>query len=273
MMEIAEASVLAEQLKQTCVSQTILSAAALSSPHKFCWLNSEKTVFEAGLVGRTIVDVKASAHFIRLVLDDHTELIGSEDLEIRRFADPSASGTKHQLLLSLSDGSALRFGVKMYAFLFHGTIDALRQNEYVRAAFDAVDPRSDDFALAEFLKKTGLDAGKGSVKQALATNQHIPGLGNGTLQDILFYAGVSPKRKTALTTNEERLRLYQSVRSTIAAMTDAGGRDGWIDLFGNPGGYERKMKSERELCPNCRTPLLKEAYLGGKVIYCPNCQK
>jgi formamidopyrimidine-DNA glycosylase len=93
------------------------------------------------------------------------------------------------------------------------------------------------------------------------------------LQDILFEAGVSPKRKTALLTEEERIRLYRAVRNTIAAMTQQGGRDGWTDLFGNPGGYVRKMKTEREVCPACHAPLAKEAYLGGKVIYCPNCQK
>lgn len=272
MMEIAEARVLADQLKRTCVSQTILKAQVLASPHKFCWLNKEPAAFASGLNGREIVDVKASAHFVRLVLDDQTELIGAEDLEIRSFADSAKAGAKHQLLIALSGGGVLRFAIRMYGFLFHGRNEQLRQNSYVRAAFDAIDPRSDDFTYAVFLEQTKLASLKGSVKEALATDQHIPGLGNGTLQDILFEAGVSPRRKTALLTEEERLKLYRAVKNRIWTMTAQGGRDGWVDLYGNQGGYERQMKTERDVCPNCREPLRKEAYLGGKVIYCPHCQ-
>jgi formamidopyrimidine-DNA glycosylase len=34
-----------------------------------------------------------------------------------------------------------------------------------------------------------------NLKAFLATEQRIPGLGNGVLQDILFVAGLNPKRK------------------------------------------------------------------------------
>jgi formamidopyrimidine-DNA glycosylase len=42
-----------------------------------------------------------------------------------------------------------------------------------------------------------------SAKAFLATEQRIPGLGNGVLQDILFTAGIHPKRKMAAISEEE----------------------------------------------------------------------
>lgn len=273
MMEIAEARVVADQLNARCVKQRIEEVVVLASPHKLCWLNKEPGLFKQNVTKRTIVEATASAHFVRLTFDDQTELICSEDVEIRLFEERSSAGTKHQLLLGLSDGSVLRYSVKMYGFLFHGPIDELKQNPYVRVAVNAVDPRSDQFDYERFLVQTGLVDSKGSVKQALATNQRIPGLGNGTLQDVLFEAGVSPKRKTSTLTEQEKHRLYFAVKDVLSRMTEQGGRDGNLDLFGHMGGYVRQMKNDRADCPRCASTLVKEAYLGGKVIYCPNCQK
>jgi formamidopyrimidine-DNA glycosylase len=49
-----------------------------------------------------------------------------------------------------------------------------------------------------------------SLKAALATEQRIPGLGNGSLQDILWQAHLHPKRKTnTLSDEEDSSTLYQ----------------------------------------------------------------
>lgn len=144
---------------------------------------------------------------------------------------------------------------------------------YYKKALDAIHPLDDRFTYDHFIQVTGLDGTKGSVKSALSTEQHIPGLGYGTLQDILFYAKLSPKRKVSTLKDEDRHLLYDAVRFKIDEMITFGGRDLQTNMFGEKGGYEVLMKNERELCPICHTILQKEAFLGGKVIYCPNCQK
>ena len=77
-----------------------------------------------------------------------------------------------------------------------------------------------------------------SVKAFLATEQRIPGLGNGVLQDILQQAGLHPRRKIGSMTEAYRKRMYESVVGTLEKMTAAGGRDTEKDLFGNKGGYQ-----------------------------------
>lgn len=58
-------------------------------------------------------------------------------------------------------------------------------------------------------------------------------------------------------------------------MTRLCGRDTEKDLFGDPGGYPVVMASQNngKPCPACGTAIIKEAYLGGSVYYCRECQK
>ena len=114
-----------------------------------------------------------------------------------------------------------------------------------------------------------------SLKALLATEQRIPGLGNGTLQDILFNARMHPKRKTGDLSAQEKDALYAALKSTLAAMAEAGGRDTELDLFGRPGGYHTILSknSAGKPCPACGGIIRKEAYMGGSIYYCTNCQQ
>lgn len=56
---------------------------------------------------------------------------------------------------------------------------------------------------------------KSSVKVLLATEQRIPGLGNGVLQDILFNAKINPKREINSLTDIDKSALLQSIKMTL----------------------------------------------------------
>jgi len=113
-----------------------------------------------------------------------------------------------------------------------------------------------------------------SAKAFLATEQRVPGLGNGVLQDILFNARIHPKRKLQTMSGEEKQTLFNSVKSTLKAMKDCGGRDTERDLFNHNGGYETILSGNtlKDPCRVCGSGLIREAYLGGNIYYCPVCQ-
>ena len=131
-----------------------------------------------------------------------------------------------------------------------------------------------DFTLDYFLGLFQPALDRLSAKAFLATGQRIPGLGNGVLQDILYHARVNPKRKMGTLDAAARERLYEAVVTTLHEMTAAGGRDTERDLFGRPGGYAARMSKNTvgQPCPECGSLIVKEAYLGGSVYYCPGCQ-
>ena len=75
---------------------------------------------------------------------------------------------------------------------------------------------------------------------------------------------------------EQKLKtLFESVKTTLRQMTDQRGRDTEYDLYGNPGGYHTRMskKTVGQPCPACGGEIVKKAYMGGSVYFCPACQK
>lgn len=113
-----------------------------------------------------------------------------------------------------------------------------------------------------------------SIKAFLATEQRIPGLGNGVLQDILLEAGLHPKQKTGRLREADWKRVYEAVINVLDRMVSAGGRDVEKDLFGAAGGYKTKLskKTYGKPCPYCGNDIQKTTYLGGTVYFCPACQ-
>jgi formamidopyrimidine-DNA glycosylase len=113
-----------------------------------------------------------------------------------------------------------------------------------------------------------------SLKGFLATEQRIPGLGNGLVQDVLFKAKLHPKRKLETLTELDLERLFIVLKKQTQTIVDLGGRDTEVLLDG-AGGYPSIMSSKGfDLpCPVCGSGKVKENYLGGSIYFCPQCQK
>jgi len=273
MIEIAESINFAKEMTNLLKGKVIEEVEVLNAPHRFCWLSTSEEIYEQKLIGKKIDHVTSSAHYLRIIFDNGLEIACAEDVSYS-YQQKDEISKKNQLILIFDDHMALEFKIKLYGFILLGYEEELKKKyPYYKVALDAIHPIDKKFTYQYFLDVTKISDEKGSVKAALATEQHIPGLGNGTLQDILFKAKISPKRKVSTLSESDKKSLYQSVINTIDEMITFGGRDLITSLYGEPGKYEVLMKNDRANCPVCQGALIKEAYLGGKVIYCPNCQK
>ncbi|MBP3040006.1 hypothetical protein J9303_10965 [Bacillaceae bacterium Marseille-Q3522] len=152
---------------------------------------------------------------------------------------------------------------------------AFDDNAYYKFAKQAVLPLSERFDYTYFLKLFDEKSKKMSTKGFLATEQRIPGFGNGVLQDILLNAGIHPKKKINTLSEEQKCKLFNSIKSTLTEMIDGGGRDTERDLFGDLGGYMTKLSKNTVLypCRNCGGTIKKETYMGGSIYYCEQCQE
>lgn len=145
---------------------------------------------------------------------------------------------EYQLLLLLENGRALAFTVAMYGgIVLHGRE---YDEPYYLKSRNAVPPSAPGFA-AYFEAAFNACKPSLSVKAFLAAEQRFPGLGNGVLQDILFAAGIHPKRKARSLSKAEKEKLLGCVISVPEEMTARGGRDTEKDLFGRAGGYATKL--------------------------------
>jgi formamidopyrimidine-DNA glycosylase len=148
-------------------------------------------------------------------------------------------------------------------------------NPYYLVAKEKPNPLSAAFNEAYFNSIISQSPQGLSLKALLATEQRIPGLGNGVLQDVLFNAKLHPRKKLNTLTDSDINTLFHSIRATLAEMTASGGRDTERDLFGCFGGYKTILSKNTldKPCSICRDGIKKEAYMGGSIYYCPTCQK
>ncbi len=274
MIELPEALNIAGQINETISGKRIAGVTAAHTPHKLAWYYGDKAKYAALLVGRTIDRACAHGGLVEIKVGDANILLG-EGTNIRFHAPGEPRPAKHQLLIEFEDGSAISAAVQMY-----GGMGAFREGEldnpYYRVAREKPSTFSPTFDRAYFDRiVSSPDLQKLSLKALLATEQRIPGLGNGVLQDILFNARWHPKKKTGTLSGKDRTELFKALKKTLSAMTAKGGRDTESDLFGRPGGYRTVLSKNtvNKPCPVCGTLIKKEAYLGGSIYYCETCQR
>lgn len=149
------------------------------------------------------------------------------------------------------------------------------ENAYYAIAYRKPSPLTDQFDETYFQDLlASAEVQKLPLKAALATEQRIPGLGNGCLQDILWKAKLHPKRRVSTLSSIELQPLFTVLKNTLTKMTRSGGRSTEKDLFGTPGGYQVIMCSDNygKPCPVCDSLIIKESYMGGSIYTCSQCQ-
>ncbi len=273
MLELPEAAVVAGQLNTVLAAKTIRRVIAAQSPHKFAWYTGDPAGYPALLVGKTIDSAAGLGGMVEVRVGD-VDLLFSDGVNLRFHTDRAEWPLKHQLLIEFDDESALSATVAMYGGLtcFRRGTD---ENPYSQAAREKPSPLGDQFSAEYFSSLFTPECEKCSLKAFLATQQRIPGLGNGVLQDILYQARLHPKNKVNLLSASDRTALFQAIKTTLADMLKAGGRDTERDLFGNMGGYRTRMSKNTagQACLVCGSSIEKQNYMGGSIYFCPGCQK
>lgn len=273
MLEIPEAAVMAQQLSTTIQNKSISHVIAAQNPHGFAWYFGDPAGYPALLTGKTVGCAVSRGGQVEIPVED-VALLFCDGVNLRFHTSANQQPAKHQLLIEFTDGSALSATVAMYGGLWCFPQGA-NDNPYYLVACQKPSPLTENFSSDTFASLFQPDTEKLSLKAFLATQQRIPGLGNGVLQDILFAAGLHPKRKVSALNADERAKLYCAVKTTLGEMTARGGRDTERDLFGNAGGYATQMSKNTvgQYCPRCGQVIQKQVYLGGSIYFCPGCQK
>ncbi len=272
MIELPESKTLANQINETLKGKKIKNVTANKSPHKFAWFTGDPANYHSLLTGKNILLASAYGGMVEIQAED-IRLIFCDGTNIRYFFAGEELPQKHQLHIEFEDSSSIVCSVQMYGGLL--ALGDGQTDGYNECARSKPDPLSNDFSQDYFLSMLSDKDGKLSSKAFLATKQRIPGLGNGVLQDILFNARVHPKRKMNTLSDNEFISLYDSVKSTLFEMTANGGRNTEKDLYGCCGGYRTILSSKTidKPCPVCGSAVVREAYLGGNIYFCPGCQE
>jgi formamidopyrimidine-DNA glycosylase len=128
---------------------------------------------------------------------------------------------------------------------------------------DAIDARFDLVAFQKAL------AGKsGPIKAALMDQQALAGIGNVYSDEILFQAGIHPKRKVGSLDEGEAKQLYQAMKQVLQTTIEHR-----ADPRQFPATYLTGHRRAGRTCPTCGGAITAEKISGRTAYFCPGCQK
>jgi formamidopyrimidine-DNA glycosylase len=145
-----------------------------------------------------------------------------------------------------------------------------------KAGLEAVDPgglEPLDASLEQF--REALSRENHTVKRALTDPHLFSGIGNAYSDEILHAARLSPLKLTRSLSDEERRRLFDATRATLAlwierlrAQTGAGFPEKVTAFHGEMAVHGRF----KEPCPVCGSPVQRIVYASNECNYCATCQ-
>jgi formamidopyrimidine-DNA glycosylase len=144
---------------------------------------------------------------------------------------------------------------------------------YRRDFLGGLSPLEDGFTLERFTKLvSGVNRG---LKQVLVGKDAVlVGLSNSAFMDVIYRAGLHPRRRASSLCPRETGRLFEAVMNLVGERMSLGGKDEWVDLYGKRGGYAPRMGPNLlgRACPVCGSGVERIQHGGGAVYLCPVCQ-
>jgi len=274
MIELPEAAVLAGQLNKKIKGRIIVKVIAAHSPHKFAWFQGDPKNYQKLLKDKIVKQANSIGGMVEIKIDS-ANLVFTDGVGLKYHYNDKELPDKHQLLIEFDKSTFLAASIQMYGGILCFE-EGKCENKYYLIAKEKPSPISKKFNEKYFNNIiSNMNMQNKSVKFFLATEQRMPGLGNGVLQDILFESKIHPKRKIGNLAEIEKGKLFNAIKTVLMKMIEKGGRDTEKDLFGNNGSYITKMSKNTagKPCPNCGAKIKKENYMGGSIYYCGNCQK
>jgi len=275
MFEMPEVQTLARQMNEELRGREVVASRVSEARPKFLFVSPEPAVFDQEIVGQRLAGISSEGKWIFAKLERGGNLmLGEFGGRLLLHAPWDELPRKRHWTVEFDDGTTVTLTIQMWGFV--GLLSDREIAAHPYAGTLGPSPLDRSFTVEQFAHLLDSEAtGKNPPIKAFLTHEaNICGIGNGYLQDILFRARLSPKRKVGSLTPQEKESLHASIVATLRQAVQLGGRDTEIDLYGERGAYVPLLdkRAAGKPCPDCRTPIGKINYLGGSCYVCPNCQ-
>jgi formamidopyrimidine-DNA glycosylase len=234
--------------------------------------------FSSRVEGTKIQKVERKGKYLLLFLDSGDVLVvhfGMSGQFVRGNKRMPVAPHTH-VLFTFTQGGDLRFiDPRTFGEMFVTDADELDKVKELQHL--AIDPLDQVFTWPSFQMRLADKAAK--MKSLLMDQKFISGLGNIYSDEVLFTAGLRYDRMSNTLSSQEVRRLYRAIQETMQEAIRYRGTtledEAYVDLFGEPGEYQKELKvygRVGEPCRRCRTPI-KSVRLGNRSAYfCPQCQ-
>jgi formamidopyrimidine-DNA glycosylase len=179
---------------------------------------------------------------------------------------------KYQLRLDFDDGSRLTIGFWWFGYAHVVKAGELRTHK-MTCLLGLYPLDETEFTFEKF--NSLLHHKKGNIKSFLTDQKNIAGIGNVYIQDILFKSKLHPSRKIPDIDANERMILFDTIKTELQAAARLGGLAYEKDLYGRPGRFTDFQVGYREgsPCPECGAIIRKIKTGTTASFICDQCQK
>jgi len=225
------------------------------------------------LRGRRIEGVERHAKYLLFQLSEgecmlaHLGMTGSLVIQ----ASASEPQKHDHVVLGLSSGRELVFNdPRRFGLLKLG-----QRGDFMELHRIGRDPLSELPSAAEL--RTLCKGRKKPVKNLLMDQQILGGIGNIYASEILFHAGVRPRRQAGRLSSREAERILQATRKVLGNAVRLGGSSisDYRDADGKPGYFQiqhRVYDRRGQPCRRCGAIIRRIVMAGRSTFYCPTCQ-
>lgn len=231
--------------------------------------------FSRMLEGQSFRMVERRGKFLRFILDDYV-MVSHLRMEGRYGLYGSDEPVeKHtHVIFHFDDGTELRYkDVRQF-----GTMDLFAAGEEWNEPplFKlGAEPLGDEFTFDVF--RSIVEPRDTKIKPLLLNQDRIVGIGNIYVDESLFAAGIHPERAASSLSEEELLRLYEAIRSTLQEAVNAGGSSvkSYVNGQGEMGMFQQQLQvygRKNEPCPVCGHPIERMVVGGRGTHLCTHCQ-
>ncbi len=278
-VELPEALVLAEQLTISILEKNIKQYDIQDSQRlqKIGFMNKDLKDYDR-LLGCKVKSISQRGNTIRIQMSKKMNIVMCPDYgaSILYHESDESLPKKYHFKVEFSDGTYLTVRQTGMGLIYSATDTEFADLYVVKRDFsETPSPVGEqEFTFDHFSEL--LDAKGQNVKAAIVGKTAIVvGLSNAAFQEIIYKAGIHPKRNTSSFTSDEKRNVYDAMKEILNARICSGGKDNWLNLYGEPGRHTPVMgpNMKDKDCPACGSLIEKIAHGGGHVYFCPRCQK
>lgn len=115
------------------------------------------------------------------------------------------------------------------------------------------------------------------IKALLMDQKFLAGIGNIYANEMLFVAGIRPRRMASRLSRRELARLESAMHEVLDRAVELGGSSisDFRDARGKPGYFQihhAVYDRDGQPCPRCSTTIRRLVVVGRSTFYCPSCQ-
>ena len=277
-IELPEAQILTKQMNKELQGKQVKTWQMKNYQRlqKVGFINKDLSSFNHLNEGK-INAVVSRGNVIQVKLDNSMNLILSPEYggKILYHKESTMAPEKFHLKIDFTDNSSLTVTLMGMGVIHALKDEELSQSYVYRRDFSHTVSTTDnqEFTYEHFSKD--LNNKNINIKTVLVGKDAvIVGLSNSAFQDILYRAGMHPKRKASDLSENEKRRLFDAIKRVIQLRIDSGGKPQFNDLYGKQGSYNPAMgpSMKDKPCTVCGAQTEKLSLGGGQVYFCPNCQ-